>query len=101
MIKHIVLFKFREDATNEQIGKAYKGLLGLKDRIYGIETITVGKNVSPEKNKTHEYSHVLEIKFKDESCRDIYLWHPEHRWVVENCINPVKEDVIVADYEVY
>ena len=104
MINHIVLFKFKDDATEKQLEKIYRNLLGLKNKIYRIEDISIGENTSPEKSKTHGYTHVLEVKFKDADCRDIYLWHPEHIWIVENDINPIKEDVeenvTVADYEV-
>lgn len=99
MINHIVLFKFKYDTAEEQIERVNEGLLGLKYKIYGIESITIGKNNSTE-NKNHGFSYGFVMRFKDESCRDIYLWHPEHRWIVENDINPIKEDVLVLDYNI-
>lgn len=99
MINHIVLFKFKDDTTDEQIKDFYKGIIDLENRIYGITSIRFGENNSPE-NKSKGFSHGFVMQFKDSSCRDIYLWHPEHRRVVDDYILPIKEDVLVFDYEV-
>ncbi len=98
MINHIVLFKFKPDATEAQVESVYDGILGLKNSIYGIKSVAIGKNISAE-NKNKGFSHGFVMQFEDASCRDIYLWHPEHRWVVEECLLPIKEDVLVFDYE--
>jgi len=99
MINHVVLFKFKPDTPEDRIESLYKNISGLEKKIYGIESVTFGKNNNPE-NKNHGFSHGFIMQFKDEECRDIYLWHPEHKWVAENYVRPIAEDVLAFDYEV-
>ena len=47
-LQHVVAFKFKEDATNEQIRKVEKAFVALKDKIPEIADLEWGTNNSPK-----------------------------------------------------
>jgi Stress responsive A/B Barrel Domain len=96
-IEHIVLFKPREEATEEQKRALREGLLSLQDKIPGILSMTCGFNFS-ERAAGYEIGFV--VRFQDRAALEAYLPHPEHRAAVEEFVRPVSESVIVVDYEV-
>jgi len=96
MIEHIVLFKWQEEATCEQITEALKGLKELKDKISGIIDLSCGENFS-ERNQG--FQHALIVKFNDRSSLENYFPHPAHQELVKNNIRPILADIISIDYE--
>ncbi len=46
MIEHIVLFRWKPEATPEQVAETMEGLRGRKDRISGILSLTCGADFS-------------------------------------------------------
>ena len=44
MVEHLVLFKFKEATTPDDIAMIHAGLLQLKDKIPGVLDLTVGSN---------------------------------------------------------
>lgn len=99
-MKHIVIFKYTPDATEEEIGKVTKALGDLKNKIPGIVAFEHGVNDSPE-NKNMGFTHVYLFTFEDAAARDTYLPHPEHQKFGE-MLGEMKivEDVFVVDYTV-
>ncbi|HEX5167821.1 MAG TPA: Dabb family protein [Cyclobacteriaceae bacterium] len=98
-VKHIVIFKYKESATPEQINEVTTAFKDLKNKIQGIQKIEYGVNNSPEKlNKG--FTHVYLLTFKDVSARDAYLPHPEHKKFGEllGKLNVV-EEVFVVDFQ--
>lgn len=77
MIRHIVLFRYRESAQQGQIDQISHAFLGLKDNIPGILEIEHGINDSPEE-KNLGFTHIFQLTFRDGEARDAYLPHPEH-----------------------
>ena len=98
-VRHMVVFKFKPDATPAQIQQVTDALRALKDRIPGIVSFEHGVNNSPEK-KNLGFTHAFLITFQDAAARDAYLPHPEHRkfGALLGSLN-VMEDVFVVDYE--
>ena len=98
-MRHIVIFKYKPEATNEQIEKVTKALGDLKHRIPGIVDFEHGVNDSPE-NKNHGFTHVYLFTFEDAAARDTYLPHPEHQKVGSMLVGEmdIVEDVFVIDY---
>ena len=47
-IRHVVHFKFKADATKEQIAKIVEEFAALKDKISVVESLEWGTNISPE-----------------------------------------------------
>ena len=97
-MRHIVIFKYKPDATDEEIEKVTKTLGGLKETIPGIVSFEHGVNESPE-DLNKDFTHVYMFTFEDAAARDVYLPHPKHKEFVEMLGNmDVVEDVFVVDY---
>jgi len=97
MVEHVVLFKLKADATPEQKNVAIEALKGLKGQIEGIVDLTCGRNFS---ERSQGYEIGLVVRFRDRAALDAYIPHPAHRGVVEKFLNPIREAVIVVDYEI-
>jgi hypothetical protein len=95
-LRHVVLFKFKEDATAEQIAAVEKGFAELPERISAIHDFEWGTNNSPE-DHAKGYTHCFLVTFKSEADRDAYLPHPAHQEFVK-VLRPIMEDVHVIDY---
>ncbi len=97
MVEHVVLFKLTPDASPEQKQRMVAELKALKNRIDGIVDLTVGTNFS---DRSQGYEIGLVVRFQDRAALDAYIPHPAHRGCVDQFISPIKEDVIVVDYEI-
>lgn len=97
-MRHIVIFKFKQTATDDQIKKVTDSLRELKDKIPGTLSFEHGINNSPE-NKNKGFTHVYSFTFKDAKARDSYLPHPEHQKFGEMLGEmEIVDDVFVVDY---
>ena len=76
-VRHIVVFKYTEDATEAQIKEITDAFRALKDKIPGIIGFEHGVNNSPE-GLNLDFTHVYLLTFENEEARDVYLPHPEH-----------------------
>jgi hypothetical protein len=99
-VRHMVVFKFKEGTTPDQIRQVTDALRALKDKIPGIVSFERGVNNSPEK-KNLGFTHAFLITFENAKARDAYLPHPEHRKFGQLLGQlGVMEDVFVVDYEI-
>ena len=96
LLRHVVLFKFKADATTADINKVEKALSALPAKIPQIADYEWGLNNSPE-GLEKGFTHCFLLTFKSEADRDIYLPHPDHK-VFGDIAGPVLEDVLVVDY---
>lgn len=96
MVEHIVLFRWKEAASQQAIDSAVAGLRGLKGKIAGIVDLSCGANFS---DRAKGYTHALVVRFTDRAALEAYGPHPEHQRVVQQCINPIRADVLAFDYE--
>lgn len=96
-MKHIVLFKFRPDVSEEKIEGLFRDLKGLKEKIPGISDFTWGP-YSGDEGMNQGYGHGFIMTFTDTAARDAYLPHPEHE-VVKNSILRLVDGVIAFDFE--
>ena len=99
MIQHIVLLKLKPDATAEQKAALLDGLIALKEKIPGIESISGGDDNSPE-GKQHRFDWGFVMTFADADARDVYLPHPDHKALGQELLRPIVDDVLVLDYEI-
>jgi hypothetical protein len=97
MVEHIVLFKVSSSATQEQRDRMVEELKRLREQIPGIVDLSVGHNFS---ERSQGFQIGLVVRFTDRAALEAYLPHPAHRACVEQFINPIREDVILADYEI-
>ena len=95
-IRHVVCFKFKEDATDAQIRKVEKAFAGLKKKIPEIKGLEWGVNNSPE-GLNKGFTHCFIVTFADEKGREIYLPQPDHKAFVE-ILKPILDDVFVIDF---
>jgi quinol monooxygenase YgiN len=96
VLRHIVLYKFKDDATPAQVQEVIDTFAALPKKIDGIVGFEHGTNVSPE-GKSDGLTHVFVVSFIDEKARDAYLTHPAHQEYV-NIVKDRREKVVVFDY---
>jgi hypothetical protein len=100
MIRHIVLFRYRESARQDQIERLKDAFFALESKIPGIDAIEHGINDSPEE-KNLGFTHVFQLTFEDHAARDAYLLHPEHVKFGELLDElDILADAMVVDYQV-
>ncbi len=96
LLRHVVMFKFKESATPEQIDSIVKAFGELPSKIEQVHAYEAGANNSPEMlNKG--LTHCFLVTFKSEADRAAYLPHPAHQEFVSQ-LKPILDDVAVIDY---
>ena len=96
LLRHVVLFKFKDTSTMADIAKVELAFSALPKKIKQIANFEWGKNNSPE-NLNQEFTHCFFVSFKTERDREIYLPHPAHKAFVE-ILKPHLDKVLVIDY---
>ena len=77
-VRHVVVFRYKPDASPEKIQQVTEALVALKDKIPGILAMEHGVNNSPEK-LNQGFTHVFQVTFTNAAARDAYLPHPAHK----------------------
>jgi quinol monooxygenase YgiN len=96
LLRHVVMFKFKKDATPAQIDDIVKAFGDLPKQIDSIHSYEWGTNNSPEK-LDKGFTHLFFVTFKDEAGREKYLPHPAHKAFVAKLL-PILEEPMVIDY---
>ncbi|HMC10253.1 MAG TPA: Dabb family protein [Pirellulaceae bacterium] len=96
VLRHVVLFKFKPEATKEQIQQVVAGFQALPKKIEGIAAFEWGTDVSPE-GLADGFTHCFVVTFKDAKSRDVYLPHQAHKDFVATLL-PMLDKVLVVDY---
>ncbi len=96
VLRHVVLFKFKEATTKDQIKQIEEAFRGLPSKIETIRDFEWGTDVSPE-GKSKGFTHCFFVTFADEKGRDAYLPHAAHQDFVK-IVRAHVEDVCVVDY---
>ena len=94
--RHVVLFKFKDSATPEQIKNVEAAFRALATKINTIQSLEWGTNVSPE-NKNDGFTHCFFVTFKDKAGVDVYLPHPAHK-EFGSTLRGILDKVLVIDY---
>jgi len=95
-LRHVVLFKFKPEATKEQIDEIVAGFKTLPKKIEGITAFEWGTDNSPE-GLAQGFTHCFVVTFKDTKARDAYLPHQAHKDFVAILL-PKLDKVMVVDY---
>jgi hypothetical protein len=77
-VRHVVVFRFKPDASPDKIRQVTAAITALKDTIPGILALEHGVNNSPE-NLNQGFTHVFQLTFTNAAARDAYLPHPAHK----------------------
>ena len=96
ILRHVVLFKFKNDTPKEKIKEIENAFHNLKNKIPQIMSYEWGLNNSPE-NLNKDFTHCFFLTFKSEADRAIYLPHPDHK-AFGALLTPYLDDVLVIDY---
>src|SRR5680860_238522 len=82
LLRHVVLLKFKEEATPEDIARVEEAFGALQDKIPEIKGYEWGINNSPE-GLNKGFTHCFLVTFESEADREVYLPHPDHKAFVE------------------
>ena len=94
--RHVVLFKFKDSATPDQVKAVEDAFRALPTKIDTITGYEWGTNVSPE-GKNDGYTHCFFVTFKDKAGVEVYLPHPAHK-EFGALLRPILDKVLVVDY---
>jgi quinol monooxygenase YgiN len=96
LLRHVVMFKFKKEASQAQIDDLVQAFGELPQKIDTIQSYEWGTNNSPEM-LDKGFTHLFLVTFKDEAGRAKYLPHPAHKAFVEK-LKPILEEPMVVDY---
>ena len=95
-LRHAVYFKFKDDATPQQVAKVEQAFAALPSKIDSIKGFEMGTNLKPGRYD-HGFTHCFLLTFEDEAGRADYLPHPDHQ-AFGKLLRPVLDKVRVLDY---
>lgn len=99
MIKHIVMWKLKEEALgkskNENALELKQTLEALKGVIEELKEVEVGINFNPS---DAAFDVVLYSAFENKEGLEAYQKHPEHQKIV-SFVGEIRTDRAVVDYE--
>ncbi|MEY4629668.1 MAG: hypothetical protein RLZZ595_1994 [Bacteroidota bacterium] len=99
MLRHVVIFKFKESSSKSSVDSVVNAFVGLKDKIAVIKKLEWGINDSPE-NWHQGFTHCFILSFASKKERDeIYQVHPAHN-DFQKILGPHMDKVFVVDYAV-
>ncbi len=78
MIRHIVLFKFKQEVSEAEISGMFEELRTIEKQVPGILGITSGRSESPEKIE-RGYMHGFVVDFESWDALEAYQTHPDHK----------------------
>ena len=96
MIDHLVSIKLKPSTTPQQRQDLLAGLRGLRDQVPGVVDLTAGENFS---ERAQGFEIGVMVRFADRAALDAYGPHPAHQKVVQELLLPIREDIIVLDYD--
>ncbi|MCK5441643.1 MAG: Dabb family protein [Maribacter sp.] len=96
VLRHVVLFKFKEGTSKANIKKVETAFAALPLKIPQIKSYEWGLNNSPE-GLDKGFTHCFFLTFDSEEDRAIYLPHPDHKKFGQ-VLTPYLGDVLVIDY---
>lgn len=96
LLRHVVLFKFKDSASDADVDAIVKAFGELPSKIPEIVAYQWGSDVSIE-GKANGFTHCFLVSFASEAGRDVYLPHPAHKAFVELLL-PSLDKVTVVDF---
>jgi Stress responsive A/B Barrel Domain len=96
LLRHVVLFKFKDACTPEDIKRVTDAFSALPKKIDVIQGFEWGTDVGVEK-LDDGFTHCFLVTFKDTKGRDAYLPHPAHE-EFKKLVVPMLAKALVVDY---
>jgi hypothetical protein len=94
--RHVVMFRWREDATAEQKKTLEDRLNALPGAIPELRAYAVGGDAGINDGN---FDFAVVADFADRDGYVVYRDHPAHRAVVEECVRPILADRAAVQYE--
>lgn len=95
MIRHIVLFKIKEEYKSE-IPQLVENFRGMKGRIEGMIDLEAGQDIL---RSDRSYDLALVTLFEDRTTFDAYQTHPVHQ-PVRKRMHEVRQSSVACDFEI-
>ncbi len=96
-LRHVVLLKFKDGTSAEQIKQIEDAFCELPKKIPEIADFEWGTNVSVE-NLSQGFSHCFIVTFRNVEGRAVYIPHPAHK-EFGNLLRPYLDKIVVVDFE--
>ncbi len=97
MIRHVVLFTWISEATDEQKEQVTKELQALPPLMTGLRSFDIGPSAGIAEGNV-DFAVVAD--FEDVESYLSYRGHPAHRAVVEQVITPITKGRAAIQYEI-
>src|SRR6476620_11125798 len=95
LLRHVVLFKFKDGTPAADIKKVEDAFRALPSKIKEIKSLEWGTNNSPE-GLNQGFTHCFFVTFSSEQDRAVYLPHPAHK-AFGAVLQPYLDKVLVID----
>ena len=96
VLRHVVLLKFKDGTTAEQVREIVNAFCALPSKVDTIHDFEWGTDISVE-NLSQGFTHCFLVTFKSEADRAKYLPHPDHK-EFGRILGPHLDKVLVVDY---
>lgn len=96
VLRHVVLFKFKDSSSIADIKKVEDAFRALHSKIKQIKSFEWGINNSSEE-LNQGFTHCFTLSFLSEKDRAVYLPHPAHK-AFGATLQPILDKVLVIDY---
>jgi hypothetical protein len=96
VLRHVVLFRWKDGTTAEQVDAVVAGLRGLPARIPELRRYHVGPDAGLVAGN-HDFAVVADVD--DVEAWTAYREHPEHQRALAELITPIVESRIAVQYE--
>ncbi|MBN2138072.1 MAG: Dabb family protein [Sedimentisphaerales bacterium] len=96
MLRHVVLFKFKDGTSDEDVKRIVDAFVALPGKVDAIADLEWGTNNSVE-DLSQGFTHCFFVSFKSEADRAKYLPHPDHK-AFGGILGPHLDKVLVIDY---
>ena len=95
MVKHIILWKLKEEHNNDEVKMGIKkSLEGLMGKVPGLLKIEVQVEKLPSSNA----DVMLYSEFENEEALKGYAVHPDHVFAADNFVRPFTETRLCMDF---
>lgn len=96
MVKHIILWKLKEEHNNDNVKlEIKKNLESLQGKIEGLKEI----RIQTETLESSNADIMLYSVFENEQALKNYATHPEHVYVADTFVRPFTETRLCLDFE--
>jgi hypothetical protein len=88
MLRHVALFRWKAEATAEDVSKLEAALHDLPGKIPCIQSYRFGRDLGVQEGNA---DFALVADFADEDGLQTYANHPQHQEVIATLIRPIME----------